>query len=180
MLKNIKLMLATTALCFAGTQAAVAATADGTTGETSTGTLDVTLVVDKEIKISNLDAIAMGTFAGVDMTGTDDLCIYQNVNQPYQVTITADNGSFQLDDTADANPIPFTVTWDANSVGPAAVTYNTALAGLATGSNTADDDCTTAGADNAVIEVAAAAADITGVPNDTYNVELTILAEPDY
>ena len=183
-IKNTLFATSVIAAGFAGVTAAVAATADGTTGPTSTGTLDISLKIDNKLKVSNLDAIDMGTFSGSDMTGADTLCVYFNQGGAYQVTVDSNDvpGTFELDNAG--TTIPYTLEWDDGVAGLQALTAGTALTGLDIGGNDsstgADDDCVTVGADNATIQADAAAADILAAgTNATYTEEVSILVEPD-
>ena len=184
-LKNTLFATSVIAAGFAGVTAAVAATADGTTGPTSTGTLDISLKIDNKLKVSNLDAIDMGTFSGTAMTGTDDLCVYFNQGGAYQVTVDSNDvpGTFELENAG--TTIPYTLQWDDGVAGLQALTAGTALTGLDVQGNDAttgaDDDCgTVAGGDNATIQSDAAAVDILAAgTNATYTEEVSILVEPD-
>ena len=138
-------------------------------------------MVNKEAKVSNVAALNAGTYAGGDMTTSDTMCIYQNSNPSYAVTITSANGAFEVDDGF-GNTIAYTLTWDdvGDGSNATAVTYNTALTGRSTQNNNTDDDCSTHGGDNVEIENTFLAVNISSVPNGTYTDELTILIEPDF
>ena len=53
---------------------AFAVTADGTLGASSTGTADVTLTIDEQFQISDMDAFAFGTFGGTGDFDATDIC----------------------------------------------------------------------------------------------------------
>lgn len=163
----------------AGVTAAIAATVDGSTGPTSTGTMDISLIIDNKLKVSNLDAVALGTFSGADLTGNDTVCVHFNQTGFYQVTIDSNDsaGTFNLDNAGTL--IPYSITWDDGSLGAQAVTAGTPLAGQTHGNSAADDDCATLTADNATIAFTAAAADINAAGvNGTYSEEISITVGP--
>lgn len=151
----------------------------GTAGPTSTGDFQVQLEIDNEVKISNLADIDMGVYDGADLTAVEDVCVYFNQDAPYSVTLDSNDvpGTFELE--IGGQSIPYTVEY-ADSTGTfQAVTAGTPLTGLNTATNTTDDDCVTATADNAQIQVSALAADITGKANGIYVETIDITVSPD-
>ncbi len=139
----------------------------------SSGNLVVSLSVPNIVRISNLNDIALGTYAGVNMTGSDPVCVYRNITGNYAITANSTNGTgvFQLND-AGTSTIPYAVTW-----GGTAVTDNTALT-TQTGASTTSTTC--GGGTNVTVAVNVLATDIeaataTGTHSDV--LVLTLVSE---
>lgn len=156
------------------------AAADGAVGTavppaqaSSTGSLVVSLNVPNIVRISNLNDIPLGTYAGVTMTGSDAVCVYRNITGLYRITANSGNGAgaFELEDGAAVpSVIPYTVTW-----GGTAMAENTALTGQ-TGASTTSATC--GGGTNTTFAVSVLATDIeaataTGLHSDTVTLTLT-------
>ena len=154
------------------------AATQGTTGFTSTGTVDIDLTVADEVRIFDLVDITL-PFTGADVQGTSAACIYRNSGTTYTVTASGSGtaGAFTLEDFPLTNTVPYTVTWDDDGAGPGtptAMTTGTALpADNAQGSPT-----TCASGPNATIEVEVLATDVVGLPADTYSGTLTLVVAP--
>ncbi|MFZ5724456.1 MAG: hypothetical protein ACOY33_12460 [Pseudomonadota bacterium] len=138
----------------------------------SSGNLIVSLTVPNIVRISNLNDIPLGTYAGVDMSGSDDVCVYRNITGNYRITADSTNGAgaFELEDAGNTSVIPYTVSW-----GAAALTENTALTGQ-TGAATTSTTC--GGTPNVTVGVGVLATDIeaatvTGSHSDTLVLTLT-------
>jgi len=58
----------------------------GTIGATSTGTLEIDLTIADEVRISNLEDIDLGQFAGANLTGGSPACVYRSGTGNYQIT----------------------------------------------------------------------------------------------
>lgn len=164
---------------------AMAATADGTLGATSTGTADVTLSINEQFQISDMNAFAFGAYGGTgDFDANDDICVYHNGDGSYRVTITDNSANvtanaFQVEDATDTNEIDMSIFWnDVTGVtGESAVTYNTALTPQS-GANTSAADCSVGGL-SANLHVVLAEADLQAATAGSYDSELTVLIEPD-
>ncbi len=177
-------LFATTFLAMgaAGISAAVAAT-QGTTGATSSGDLVVSMIIDNKLKVSNLADVALGTYAGANLTGSEPICVYFNQTANYRITIDSNDvpGTFEMFDGV-ANNIAYTMTYD-DGLGASPVVAGTALVAQSTGGNDAatgaDDDCVTHTADNGTIAFTATSAAITGNPNGTYSETIDITVAPD-
>ena len=170
--------LFTSGIGFAATQ--------GTVGATSTGTLDIDVTVDDQVRISGLSdiLIAFDPAGTGDVTGSSTACIYRNGAGTYSIEATGDGASdaFTIEDSA-ATPtvVPYTVEWDDEVGGgnAAGVTSGTALTGQS-GANTVSDDCSNAGGGaNAFVEVTIDRADLLAAPAGTYNGTLTLLVTPE-
>lgn len=179
------LLLTTAAIALAAGGAFTAHTAtQGTSGATSTGTFGVSLTVASNVKVSNLTDVDFGTYAGADITENSTFCAY--FSQPGKVNLTLDStatpGTFQVSDGVTPTPdvIPYTIelTDKLNNVTP--VVAGTAINGVDTGNNTADDDCVTAGADNEKLAFSILNTDMTGKPNGTYTDTVSVIASPGF
>ena len=164
---------------------AFAVTADGTLGASSTGTADVTLTIDEQFQISDMDAFAFGTFGGTgDFDANDDICVYSNGDGSYRVTITDDSGNvtpndFAVEDSTNTSEIPMSIFWNdvTGTTGESAATYNTAITPQS-GANTTIADCS-AGGLIANLHVVLAEADLQAATAGSYDSELSVLVEPD-
>ncbi|MBT8143709.1 MAG: hypothetical protein KJO55_03350 [Gammaproteobacteria bacterium] len=154
---------------------AVAAT-QGTVGFTSTGTLNINLAVNDEVRISNLTDINLGVFAGVDAVGTSAACVYRNGTGNYQITASGDGAASAFTLTDGVNTVPYSVQWD-DGLGASAVTTGVALIGQ-TGADDASPTCATTGP-NGTVTVTVAATDANGLPAATYAGVLTLLVAPE-
>jgi spore coat protein U-like protein len=168
-------------LAFAGlafASQAMAAT-DGTVGLTSTGTSVVSLTVNDRVQISSVADIALGAYAGSgNMSGQSTYCVHRNGGDNYRLTLTTNEGAFQVSSATTSDIIPFTVNVDDDtdaSVGGEAMSYNTASAVAMVGHVSA----ACGGADNAALEVTFAEANLQAVSSASdYNATMTILVEP--
>lgn len=160
----------------AGISGVALAATDGVVGFNSTGTLDITLNVNDEVRISNLADIDLGVFAGADAVGSSAACIYRNGTGNYQLTASGDGaaGAFTLTDGVAT--VPYSVTYD-DGAGPQAATTGVTLTGL-TGADPASSICAGTG-NNANVSVTVAAADATGIPASSYIGTLTLLVAPE-
>ncbi len=120
---NKSLAKAAKSLVTGGIAAALAsgafAATDGVPGFSSTGTLDISISVLDEVRISNLGDILLGTFAGVDASGTSGACIYRNSSTIYQITASGNGTANAFTLTDGAISVGYTVTYadDSASVG---------------------------------------------------------------
>lgn len=162
-----------------GIAAAMASTAiaatDGVAGFTSTGTLDISIQVDDEVRISNLGDILLGTFAGVDAVGSSAACIYRNSATTYQITGSGNGAANAFTLTDGTNTVDYSVTFADALTAPASLASGVAL----TGQDGADNDaaCANTG-NNATIEVTVAAADAAALPAGAYAGTLTLVVAP--
>lgn len=157
--------------------AALAAT-QGAVGGNSTGSLDISVEINDEVRISNLTDIN-ATFDGVnDVVETSAACVYRNGTGLYNVSANGDGaaGAFTLTDGVIATPIPYSVSFDDGS-GATALSTGVAATGM-TGADTASDTCAGTG-NNATIEVTITAADLLPAPAATYVGTLTLVVAPE-
>ena len=172
---------------FAG--AAFGATADGSLGSTSTGTVDITATVSDYVKVTGLVAngtMAFGNITGAttDQTQTASICVYRTDNVNYDVTLTGDGGAdaandFQLQNTTtglSADDLNYTVRFSDDSGSTyTSVTTNTALT-TPDNANTSSVSC--GGGTNARIEVTISSANVNSATVGSYSGTLTVLVGP--
>ncbi len=152
------------------------AATDGTQGTTSSGSADITVTKQSEVKISGLADIALDVQADGSATGSTGACIYRNGSGSYTVTANSGNGSgdFRLKDTSD-NVMVYTVSFN-DGTNTTALTEGTALTGQ-TNANTITPTCN--GGSNATIEVTVSQTEFNGAPAGTYTDTLTLLIAPE-
>lgn len=156
--------VATSALGVGAGYVAYAAT-DGTLGATSTGRSNITITVQREMRVNNINDIPLGTFdaATSPLTGFDPLCVYDNGIGGYQVTLSSANGVGQFQMENGTSVVTYSVEYDDSGTG---ANYVAATEGvpITTRANaaTTNDSCVTLGADNARIRVRVTNADVSG------------------
>ncbi len=152
------------------------AATDGDQGSSSTGTTDISVTKQSEVKISGLNDIALTVQGDGSATGSTTACIYRNGTGSYTVTASGSGAAsaFALTD-GNSGVMPYSVTFDDGS-GAAALTKNTALTGL-TNANTLSSSCN--GGTNATIEVTVSTADFSSAPAGDYTGTLTLVIAPE-
>ena len=112
MKKLVKGLMLAGFLAFTGNS--FAATADGSLGATSTGTVDIDVQVGDLVQISNLSPMTGNVYVpGSNVTDSTPACIYRNGNANYEITATSSNGAgtnFFLSDGT--NDVIYDVTFD--------------------------------------------------------------------
>lgn len=175
-LRTSNFILATAVVALVGT-AAYAAT-QGAVGGNSTGTIDVSVQVNDEVRISNLTDIS-GVFDGTnDVTGTSAACVYRNGTGLYRLTASGDGigGAFTLTDGVIATPIPYSVSFDDGN-GAQSLGAGSPLTGL-NGADPTSDTCATTG-NNGTVAVSIGATDLLSAPASTYAGTLTLVVAPE-
>lgn len=175
--KGVRGLVVASAIMALSTSATYAAT-QGTTGGNSTGTLDISVDVNDEVRISNLSDIT-GTFDGTnDVVGTSVACVYRNGTGLYNITASGDGAAsaFTLTDGVIATPIPYSVDYDDGS-GPTSLASGVTAAGMV-GADQGSDTCANTG-NNASITVTVAASDLLPAPASTYLGTLTLVVAPE-
>ena len=154
---------------------ALAAT-DGAVGFNSTGTVDITLTVNDEVRISNLTDINLGVFSGADAVGSSSACVYRNGTGAYQILATGDGagGAFSLTDGA--NTVAYSIDFD-DGTGAIPMTSGIPVIGR-TGADPASSTCATTG-NNATVAATVAAVDAATLPAGTYAGTLTLVVSPE-
>jgi hypothetical protein len=152
------------------------AASDGSLGATSQGSLDITLTINSLVQISALDDIALPTYAGADIAGSDDLCVYSNTGG-YEITATGNGTGQAFELIGSSANIPYTVEWSdsAGAGSGTALTTNVALTGQ--GGTFSTTDC--GGGNNAQVIVRASEPDLAVAPADNYTGVLTLLVAPE-
>ena len=152
------------------------AASDGTTGFTSTGTIFIDLIVNEEVKISNLIDIPLGVFAGVDAVGTSPACIYRNGGTGlYTITATGSGAASAFTLNNGPTTVAYGVEFNDGS-GLSSLIVGGPLA--ATGASGVDNDCGGGGAGNSTVQVTVLAADAAVLPALTYSGTLTLIVAP--
>ena len=168
-------LVKTTLFALGVASSSVMAATQGTLGTTSTGTLDITLDIDNLMRVSNLDDINLGTYAGAgNLTGSDSFCVYRNGAGNYAITMTGSGAANAFTLANGGNTLPYTVEF-VNG-GNNAMTTGAALTGQA-GANTTSDTC--GGTDNVSVNVAVDNADLAAAPAGNYTGTLTIVVAPE-
>ncbi|TNF65515.1 MAG: hypothetical protein EP298_12390 [Gammaproteobacteria bacterium] len=183
MLKKLSLLIAAAMLIpsysFAATQ--------GTTGATSTGTVDISINVGEIARISNLSDFNLGNWVAGTVTDQQNVCIYTNESLG-QYTVTASSlnsqgGNFSLYDGG-SNYLEYRVYWEdqaGGSVGTSTASWFGAgssgtTSGAQSNANTTSDTC--GGIDNATLLVRVLNADLTAAVDGAYSDTLTLIIAP--
>lgn len=121
-------------------------------------TLTVTINIPDSVRVSQLNDIDLGTFSGLDLSGSDSFCVFRASGLPYAVTLTGSGtaGSFSL--TNGVTEIPLTVTWN-DGAGAVPVSPGVLLS-TRVNSFSGNSHCNNGGSNNATIGVAATAATV--------------------
>ncbi|MFK8032051.1 MAG: hypothetical protein AB8G18_17605 [Gammaproteobacteria bacterium] len=175
--KGVRGLVVASAIMALSTTASFAAT-QGSTGGNSTGTLDISVDVNDEVRISNLSDIT-GVFDGSsDVVGSSNACVYRNGTGLYNITASGDGAAnaFTLSDGVIATPIPYSVEFN-DGTGATTMSAGVTAAGMV-GADQGSDTCATTG-NNATISVTVAAADLLPAPASTYVGTLTLVVAPE-
>ena len=160
---------------------AMAVTADGSLGATSTGTVDILASVPARARITGL--------ATVDFTGQDptvaasdaqDICVWSNTaTKGYTITATGDGtaSAFTLSDGS--NTVPYSVEWSASSGQTSGSALSTGVASGSLVSTATNQNCASGPAASASLIVKMSTADLgTMVGGSSYSGTLTLLVTP--
>lgn len=167
-----------TLLCLTLGSTAFAAT-QGTLGETSTGSSDLSIEIPEFVRISDVGDLAFGSYGGSgDVNGNDDLCIYRNnPAATYFVTASGDGAASAFSMTDGTNTIAYNVYFNdaSGTTGEALLTTNSKST-QQSGANTSALDC--GGSNNANFHVEILEANLMSAAAGSYNGTLTMVAEP--
>jgi len=166
--------LALSSAVVAMTSTSAFAETQGTTGFTSTGDLEITMNVNDEVRISDID---LGDFSGGDLTGTSPACVYRNgAATGYDITATGSGtgGVFELTDPGNTDSVAYSVQF-TDVPNNTTVLLNSGTPSTQTNALPAED-C--GGNDNGLIRVTVAAADAAALPVAAYSGTLTLLVAP--
>ena len=152
------------------------AAVDGTVGFNSTGSVDISLQVNDEVRISNLSDINLGVFGGADAVGSTDACVYRNGTGAYRITASGSGagGAFSLTDGT--NLVDYSVDYNDGS-GDVNMGSATPLIGR-TGADGASATCAVTG-NNATVTTTVTATNAAALPAGTYTGTLTLLVAPE-
>jgi len=153
---------------------------DGNLGASSLGELDVTLTIPQLVRISDLDDIDLGTFAGSGLSGSDNVCVW-STTRAYAITASGDGtgGSFTLTGATSGSTLAYTLQW-AESAGAgsgAAMTSGQAIGGRST--TATSPTCNGGTSLNATVLVAVSDTALGAAVADTYTGTVTLLVEPE-
>jgi len=165
-----------------------AVTADGDLDTTSTGTVDINVIVGDLIQISGMVSMVGTTYVpGAGVNYTTPACVYRNGSTNYEVTATSSNGAgtnfFLSDGVNPANNVVYSVTYQETGIAAPVALANGALNSTFTTANTTIADCSAGAGGDVTISVAIPETDATfngvgEVPAATYTDELSVLVAP--
>ena len=153
-----------------------------TPGATSTGTVDVSVVVPDVVWIQNLDAVVLGYNAGSDSTANESFCVTSSTGA-YEITFTSLNtaaGNTSINATGPSGTVLYTVQFDddADASDGGAVTTGQVITGNVSGYSVVPPSC--ASGDNASFYVTfAETGNLDSALAGTYTDELTLFVEPE-
>lgn len=152
---------------------------NGTT--TSSQDFQVTIDVTDMVRISSMDNIDLGSWAGGgDINATETFCVYSNnASAAYNVMITSQHqdgaANFFLVNADGSANVPYVLMFnDSAGGGTGATVGGSALSGNGTNNSV---DC--GGADNAMLTVKITEPDLASVPADSYSDTLTLVVSPE-
>lgn len=126
-----------------------------------------------DVKISAINDISLGTYSGAgDLTGQDDVCVYNSASADYRITVTATGGAYNV--TSGINSIPFEVRFKESGGSFTQLSYG--VAEPFSGANSLSNSCS--GGTNATIQVKILQNDVLLVRPGSYTSTLTLLIEP--
>lgn len=84
----------------------------------SSGSLQVGLVVPELVRLGNVDDLVLNWDAGANrFVASDGLCVYRNISGNYSVTASSDNGAGSFRMTGDGgSSLPYDVQWNGQSL----------------------------------------------------------------
>ena len=157
------------------------AASDGTLGPTSTGSVNISITVPEQIKISKLADANLTDWTGSgNKSKNEKVCVYTNKpSGTYQVTLTGDGpgGSFVLT-SPEPQELPYTVEWNdepANNANAVLASPGVTITGQ-TGADTTSNTCSGGNTSNARVRIVSS--EFNKVHAGTYTGNLSILVEP--
>jgi hypothetical protein len=168
----------------AGAPMAGAATQDGTVGPTSTGTVDVQILVPNLVLVENLDSITLNYApGGGDVSVAEPFCVWATPGTLYDITISSltNTGTVDFVATGAASNVNYNVEFDDNVAGISweDVTENATLnngGSFYTPANNASPGCST---DNSALRVTAVeSGNLDAAADGVYGDTLTLLVSP--
>lgn len=161
------------------------AVTQGLLGPSSTMTINVEIVIGRELRVFSLDPVDLGVFdfTQAQMQGNDTFCVYDNgatFGQTYRITFTSTNnpGNFEL--ANGGNVIDYQVEYDDSQAGTnfRAAGSGTPITGNINASS-GDTNCTSVGGDNGNVRITVTNAQAGNSPAGVYTDTLSILVEPE-
>lgn len=168
----------------AGAPLAGAATLDGTVGATSSGTVDVQILVPNLVLVENLDDITLNYVpAGGDVSVSEPFCVWATPGTLYDITISSltNTGATNFVATGTASNVNYSVDFDDNAAGVSweGVTEGVTLDNGGTGYTPANNAAPGCSADNSALRVTAAeSGNLDAAAADVYGDTLTLLVTP--
>ena len=159
--------------------AAIAQSASGDLGLTSTGKAEIGLQVLDSVQVSALDAIDFGTYGGTDsgdLSLGDAFCVYVNGGDQYTITPTSTNSTFKLKGTTFGDEIEYAVRFNGAPTGAesAPATLYSASSSPFLGSPQLDCNAN----NNASIDLSIAEQAMRDASTDTYSDTLILVVNP--
>ena len=150
----------------------LAAATQGTLGDTSTGTVEITLNLGSAVRISGLADIELDAEQGADAVGATDICIFHSGGINYQLNALGSGTANAFELTTPDNSVAYAVTLtdrDGSNPLTPGVPYT---ASLATSGD--DPDCSVNGP-NARLLVSIDQAATASAPRGIYTGTLTLI-----
>ena len=160
---------------------AVAATADGSLGATSTGTVDILASVPARARITGLATV---DFSGQDPTvaasDAQDVCVWSNTaTKGYTITATGNGAASAFTLSDGSNTVPYSVEWSASSGQSSGSALATGVASGSLVSTATNQSCASGPTASASLIVKMSTADLsTMVGGSSYSGTLTLLVTP--
>ena len=176
-----KKLLAMAVAAGMGMTGAAWAASDGTVGATSSGTVDVLLVIPSLIQVVVEGDVDLGTFdptAAADETGAIGACVRTNGATTYDITATSANdnaGAFRMSDGG-TNFIEYTFNWDGVPLTSGTLNNNGGTGFARDNVGPGFSTCTAAG--NGKIDVVVPEANMLGAEVGSYQDTVTLLVAP--
>ena len=160
---------------------AMAATADGSLGATSTGTVDILASVPARARITGLATV---DFSGQDPTvaasDAQDVCVWSNTaTKGYTITASGDGAASAFTLSDGSNTVPYSVEWSASSGQTSGSALSTGVASGSLVSTATNQNCASGPTASASLIVKMSTSDLsTMVGGSSYSGTLTLLVTP--
>jgi hypothetical protein len=164
----------------------VMAATQGSLGETSTGSLDISVSKPARVRISDLNDLTLASWVTGDgaVSLKDDVCVYSSKAQGgYTVKATGSGAGSAFTLANGDSVLPYSVTWNSGGVGALADTGTQLVSNVTsakmTGAARDSSSCTgSTPGPTARIIVGMLATDMDAAVDGTYNGTLTLLVTP--
>ncbi len=161
-----------------------AATQDGSVGASSTGTVDVQILVPNLVLVENLNDITLNYVpGGGNVSVPEPFCVWATPGTLYDITVSSltNTGSQNFVATGASSNVNYSVEFDDNVAGTSweAVTEGTTLDNGGSGYTPANNATPGCAADNSALRVTAVeAGNLDAAAADVYGDTLTLLVTP--